>query len=58
MRITIKVAGDNDMRDWSPGEGKCEWLATTQLPSISNMTDSIGWWMPLVHIVSVSVQVE
>ena len=28
------------MRDWLPGEGKHEWLDTTQLPSISNIIDS------------------
>ena len=31
------------MIDGLPGEGKHEWLATTQLPSISNIIDSIGW---------------
>ena len=33
----------NGMRDRSPGEEKHALLATTQVPSISNNIDFIGW---------------
>ena len=59
-RITIEVVRDTTARHQSAGEGKCEWLATTPLPSTSNSInfDSIGWQMLLDHVVSVSVQGE
>ena len=50
--------GHNDTRDWSPGRGKCEWLATIQILSVSNSTDSIMRQMLLVCVVSVLAEVE